>query len=94
MTREKCEKCLDDQREALVRLAENNNRMHKALLMIKELNDKRPHDSIGYEINDIVEEAMHGDCDKCSENGDPSCPYYGEPDGCNDREYMARKARE
>lgn len=28
----------------------------------------------------------HGDCIRCSEEGDPTCPYYGEPDGCNARD--------
>ena len=92
MTREKCEKCLDDQREALVRLAEEGNRLRKALQAVKEINDRRPHDALGYEINDIIEGIMHGDCEKCSENGDPSCQYYGEPDGCNDREYLAKRS--
>lgn len=30
-------------------------------------------------------EAARGDCKKCEEgDGDDSCPYYGEPSGCND----------
>ena len=90
MNIESYQKLLDDQREALIHLAEDGNRLRKALREIRELNGRRPHDAIASEISNIIDEAMHGDCDKCSENGDPSCPYYGEPDGCNDREYLAR----
>ena len=89
MNMERCEKCLDDQRESLIRLGEEVNRLRKALAAIKEINDKRPHDADGYEINDIIEDTRHGNCEKCSKNGDPSCPYYGEPDGCNDRKWQA-----
>lgn len=32
--------------------------MREALLAIKEINDKRPHDAAGYEIDDIIEEAV------------------------------------
>ena len=91
MTIERYQKLLDDQREAVIHLAEEGNRLRKALMKIKELNDRRPRDATVSDIDDIIDEAMHGDCEKCSENGDPSCPYYGEPDGCNDREYMARE---
>lgn len=90
MNIERYQELLDDQREAVIHLAEDGNRLRKALMKIKELNDGRPRDATVSEIDDIIDEAMHGDCEKCSENGDPSCPYYGEPDGCNDREYMAR----
>ncbi len=89
MNIESYQKLLDDQREALIHLAEEGNRLRKALVAIKEINDKRPHDAAGYEINDIIEGAMHGDCEKCCEDGDPSCQYYGEPDGCNDRKWRA-----
>lgn len=33
-------------------------KMREAILAIKELNDRRPHDAAGYEINDIIEEAL------------------------------------
>jgi len=26
------------------------------------------------------------DCAKCEESGNEECPWYGEPDGCNNRE--------
>jgi hypothetical protein len=35
-----------------------------------------------------IKENTHGNCEKCCEVGDPSCPYYGEPDGCNDRKWQ------
>lgn len=31
-------------------------------------------------------ENITGDCRKCEECGDESCPWFGEPDGCNNRE--------
>lgn len=31
-------------------------------------------------------QGITGDCRKCEECGDESCPWYGEPDGCNNRE--------
>ena len=31
-----------------------------------------------------------GDCRKCQDEGDESCPWYGEPDGCNNREACAK----
>lgn len=33
-------------------------KMREAISAIKELNDRRPHDAAGYEINDIIEEAL------------------------------------
>ena len=30
-----------------------------------------------------------GDCRKCEECGDETCPWFGEPDGCNNREGRA-----
>lgn len=33
-----------------------------------------------------------GDCVKCAEEPDASCPYYGDPDGCNSR-VLAELAR-
>lgn len=42
--------------------------LREALLSIKELNDRRPHDAAGYEINDIIEEALAAparNCDRC-----------------------------
>ena len=30
------------------------------------------------------------DCEKCGEEGNPDCPYWGEPNGCNNRELMAK----
>lgn len=42
--------------------------------------------------NRRVDDTPHGDCVKCMDEPDESCPFYGEPDGCNDRE-LAEKAR-
>lgn len=64
-------------------------RLKNALSIIKEINARRPHDALGYEINDLIDGIFHGNCEKCCEGGDPSCPYYGEPDGCNDRKWQS-----
>ena len=32
----------------------------------------------------------HGDCMKCQDDIDLTCPYAGDPDGCNNRELGAR----
>ena len=32
--------------------------MRKALVKIKDINDRRPHDAAGYEINDIIDAAL------------------------------------
>lgn len=89
MNIERYEKLLDDQREALIHLGEEANHLRKALSAIKEINDRRPHDAAWREINGIIEGTRHGNCEKCCEDGDPSCPYYGEPDGCNDRKWRS-----
>ena len=40
-----------------------------------------------YRDCDIV---VRPDCEKClREDGNEACPYYGEPDGCNKREWQA-----
>jgi hypothetical protein len=63
--------------------------MREAILAIKEINDKRPHDAAGYEINDIIEEALATakESAKCV-NG-----LRGEPDcrGCNEHCEDVRK---
>ena len=46
-----------------------------------------PIDDYADQIEEIID--PHGNCEKCSEEGDPSCPHYGEPDGCNDRKWQA-----
>ena len=38
--------------------ANNNAKLRDALKAVKAVNDGRPHDAPGYEINDIVEEAL------------------------------------
>lgn len=41
--------------------------LREALVAIKEVNDTRPHDGKGYEINDIIEEALSApqrNCDR------------------------------
>jgi len=64
-------------------------KMREAILAIKEINDKRPHDAAGYEINDIIEEALATakESAKCV-NG-----LRGEPDcrGCNEHCEDVRK---
>ena len=37
----------------------------------------------------IVQALKLPDCEKCEEEGNPNCPYWGEPNGCNNRELMA-----
>lgn len=41
------------------------SKMREAILAIKELNDRRPHDAAGYEINDIIEEALAAPARNC-----------------------------
>lgn len=43
------------------------DKMREAILAIKEINDRRPHDAAGYEINDIIEEALAGNTEKKKE---------------------------
>lgn len=38
--------------------AGNAAKLREALMAIKEVNDTRPHDAKGYEINDIITEAL------------------------------------
>ena len=38
----------------------------------------------------IVELMKLPDCEKCEEAGNPNCPYWGEPDGCNNHELRAK----
>ena len=41
----------------------------------------------------IIEARSMPDCEKCEEEGNPDCPYWGEPDGCNNRELRAKVRR-
>lgn len=41
--------------------------------------------------NSRIREIEVPDCKYCEENdGNPECPYFGEPDGCNNRQLRAR----
>lgn len=64
-------------------------KMREAILAIKEINDKRPHDADGYEINDIIEEAL------ATAKGGAKCVngLRGEPDcrGCDEHCLDVRK---
>lgn len=64
-------------------------KMREAILAIKEINDKRPHDAAGYEINDIIEEAL------ATAKGSAKCVngLRGEPDcrGCDEHCLDVRK---
>lgn len=44
-------------------------KMREAILAIKSVNDRRPHDADGYEINDIIEEALALEKGKEADNG-------------------------
>lgn len=48
----------------------NTAKMREAILAIKEINDRRPHDADGYEINDIIEEALAGNAETKKEAAD------------------------
>ena len=96
MNSERCAKCHAEQAEGIIHLAEEANRLRAALrdiLARTELEKGRDYKAAVaggiLEIHDIAQTALvekHGDCIRCSEEGDPSCPYYGEPDGCNARD--------
>ena len=45
---------------------------------------------IGFFGRGIIEALSMPDCEKCGEEGNPGCPYWGEPNGCNNRELRAR----
>ena len=45
-------------------------KMRDAILAIKELNDRRPHDAAGYEINDIIEDALSAPARNCDRTKD------------------------
>ena len=38
--------------------ANSNEAIREALVKIKDINDRRPHDAAGYEINDIIDAAL------------------------------------
>ena len=40
--------------------------------------------------NRRVDDTPHGDCVKCMDEPDESCPWFGEPNGCNNRELAER----
>lgn len=48
----------------------NASAMRDAILAIKSVNDRRPHDAAGYEINDIIEEALAAPARNCDR---PEC---------------------
>lgn len=38
----------------------------------------------------ILDRIKLPDCAKCEEDGNPDCPYWGEPNGCNNHELRAK----
>ena len=45
---------------------------------------------VGVYWRGIIEALSMPDCKKCEEEGNPDCPYWGEPNGCNNRGLMAK----
>lgn len=45
--------------------ANNSAKLREALRAVKDINDGRPHDAHGYEINDIIEEALAAPVRNC-----------------------------
>lgn len=59
------------------------NRLHEAIKAIKDVNDSRPHDAKGYEINDIITDALalplrNCDLDEVAEN--PEAAWLNDED--------------
>ena len=61
-------------------------RMREAILAIKEVKDRRPHDADGYEINDIIEEALAAPPRNCDVKYADQVEMYGAfKDWCKSR---------
>lgn len=71
-------------------------RMKGNMLRLKELwekwDDCGPAEAFVRQLDDLINGrplTFYPDCKSCEDNGNPNCPWYGEPDGCNNRDVRA-----
>ena len=74
-------------------VAKMRGNMERLKELWKKWDDCGPAKAFVQQLDDLIHGkplSFYPNCQMCEEcDGDPNCPWYGEPDGCNNRELRA-----